>query len=415
MLSQFFKSPARIQALRCSPFGAQLEDFADYLLENGYAQISARRHIRSAEHIAHWASKSALSADELDDSALKRFADHLKRCRCGRYSCAHPVDILTGARLFLRQLQGVDTPAVRESVQAEPQPVLLQSFCEWMREHRGTSERTLYNYGIPIGELIRCFGEDPNTLDAQRLRNFVLKQSHSTGWAGAKRCTTALRMFLRFLIAEGQCRASLLGAIPVLAHWRLSSLPRYLPPEDVECLIDSCDLSSPVGKRDRAILLLLARLGLRAGDIVQLRLHDIDWKGAWIHVSGKSRRQTRLPLTQEVGEAIVSYEQEGRPSAHTDALFLRSRAPFRALASHQAVSVLVARALRRAQIKRTGRGAAHLLRHSVASSMLRQGASLQEVSALLRHRCIETTQIYAKIDVTALQQIAQPWPEAPSC
>ena len=168
MLSQFFESPARIQALRCSPLGAQLEDFADYLLESGYAQISARRHIRSAEHLAHWASKSALSADELDNSVLTRFADHLKRCRCGRYSRAHPVDILTGARLFLRRFQGVDTPAVRESEPADPQPVLLQSFCEWMREHRGTSERTLYNYGIPIGELIRCFGEDPNTLDAQR-------------------------------------------------------------------------------------------------------------------------------------------------------------------------------------------------------------------------------------------------------
>jgi site-specific recombinase XerD len=160
---------------------------------------------------------------------------------------------------------------------------------------------------------------------------------------------------------------------------------------------------------------LLARLGLRAGDIVQLRLDDIDWKGAWIHVSGKSRRQARLPLTQEVGEAIVAYVQEGRPRAHTDALFLRSRAPVRALASHAAVSALVASAIHRAGIQRPGRGAAHLLRHSIASSMLRQGASLQEVAALLRHRCIETTQIYAKVDVTALQQIAQPWPEPPSC
>ena len=182
MLSQFFESPTRIQALHCSPFGTQLEDFADYLLENGYAQISARRHIRSAEHIAHWASKNALSADELDDSALKRFADHLKRCRCGRYSCAHPVNILTGARLFLRHSQGVDTPAVRTSEPADQQPVLLQSFCKWMRENRGTSERTLYNYGIPIGELIRRFGEDPSTLDARGLRNFVMQQSHSTGW-----------------------------------------------------------------------------------------------------------------------------------------------------------------------------------------------------------------------------------------
>jgi integrase/recombinase XerD len=252
-------------------------------------------------------------------------------------------------------------------------------------------------------------------LDAHRLRQFVLQQSRTTGWTTAQKCTTALRMFLRFLVAEGRCRAGLLGAIPVLAHWRLTSLPRYLPPEDVERLIASCDLSSPVGKRDRAILVLLARLGLRAGDIVQMRLQDIDWKGAWIHVSGKNRRQARLPLSQEVGQAIVAYLQEGRPQARTDALFIRSRAPFRALGSHCAVSVLVDSAIRRAGITRPSRGAAHLLRHSLATAMLRQGASLQDISVLLRHRSIETTQIYAKVDIAALQQIAQPWPEVPSC
>jgi site-specific recombinase XerD len=218
-------------------------------------------------------------------------------------------------------------------------------------------------------------------------------------------------MFLRFLIAEGRCRAGLLGAIPALAHWRLSSLPRYLPAKAVERVIDFCDVSSSVGKRDRAILLLLARLGLRAGDIVQMCLSDIDWKGAWIQVSGKGRHETRLPLTQEVGDAIAAYVQKGRPRSHTDTLFLRSRAPHRGFRSHAAVSVIVAVAIRRAGIRRPGRGAAHLLRHSVASSMLRHGASLQEISTLLRHRSIETTQIYAKIDVSALQQIAQPWPE----
>lgn len=415
MLSHYFDSPARVRVIRSSPSGALLEDFADYLFQSGYAEISARRHIRSAEHIAYWVSRRGLSISELDDSALERFARHLTRCRCGRYSRAHPVNILTGARLFVRHAQGADTPAIRVAEPADPQPALLESFCEWMRKNRGTSERTLYNYGIPIRELIRRFGEDPSKLDARGLRNFVLIQSDSTGWAGAKRCTTALRMFLRFLIAEGRCRADLLGAIPVLAHWRLSSLPQYLPPEDVERLIDSCDSSSPMDKRNRAILLLLCRLGLRAGDIVQLRVHDIDWKGAWIHVSGKSRHQTRLPLTQEVGEAIVAYVQDGRPRVYADALFLRSRAPFRALRSHAAVSAIVARAIRRAEIKRPGRGAAHLLRHSVASSMLRQGASLQDIAALLRHSCIETTQIYAKVDVTALQQIAQPWPEVTSC
>ncbi len=192
-----------------------------------------------------------------------------------------------------------------------------------MREHRGTLELTLYNYGLPIQALIHRYGDDPGKLDAKRLRNFVLTQARHVGWATAKRCTTALRMFLRFLIAEGQCRAGLLAAIPALAHWRLSSLPRYLPPEAVECVIKSCDMSSPVGKRDRAILLLLARLGLRAGDIVQMRLKDIDWKEAWINVSGKGRRETRLPLTQEVGDAIVSYMQKSRPRSLRDTLFLR--------------------------------------------------------------------------------------------
>ena len=163
-------------------------------------------------------------------------------------------------------------------------------------------------------------------------------------------------------------------------------------------------------------MLLLARLGLRAGDIVQLRLSDIDWKGAWILVCGKGRRDTRLPLSQEVGQALVMYLQESRPRTDVEAFFVRSRAPFRAFRSHAAVSVIVGRAFARAAVTRPSRGAAHLLRHSVAVSMLRHGASLQDIAGLLRHRSIETTQIYAKVDVTALRQIAQPWPaEVPSC
>jgi len=415
MLSKYFKASERIHAIRSGNAGALIEGFAEQLFQRGYAKVSARRHIRSAEHIVRWASDRGLSARDLEGRALKRFGDHLGRCHCGRYGCTNRVEVIVGARLFLKHLQGIDEPAIREAQPVPPDPDLLKAFCAWMRTQRGTHDRTLYNYSLPIRALIRHIGEDPAKLDARRLRLFVLKQSRDAGWATAKRCTTALRMFLRFLIADGRCRAGLLGAIPVLAHWRLASLPRYLVPEDVERIINSCDTCSLIGKRDRAILLLLARLGLRAGDIVQMRLQDIDWKSAWIYVSGKSRRQTRLPLSQEVGQAIVTYVQEGRPPAHTDVLFLRSRAPFRALGSHCAVSVLVANAMHRAAIKRPSRGAAHLLRHSVASSMLRHGASLQEISTLLRHRCVETTQIYAKVDVKALQQIAQPWPEVRSC
>jgi site-specific recombinase XerD len=222
-------------------------------------------------------------------------------------------------------------------------------------------------------------------------------------------------MFLRFLIAEGKCSADMLGGVPVLAHWRLSSLPRYLQPEEVERIISYCDPHSPVGRRDRAILLLLARLGLRASDIVKLRLDDIDWEAAVILVSGKGRREVRLPLTQEVGWALVGYLQGGRPRTDSGVLFVRSRAPFRAFTSHSAISVIVTKAMRRAGVICQSRGAAHVLRHSVATSMLRQGASLQDIADILRHRSIETTQIYAKVDVTALRQIAQPWPEVQLC
>lgn len=416
MLARFFEAPARMRAIRSGPSGALLESFSNHLFQSGYANITARRHIRSAEHLVQWAIRRNQSIRNVGQAALGTFGGHLNRCCCGRYSRSRRkrIQILAGARLFLNHLRGRDGHAIPIRPTAAT-PKLLRAFFAWMRDQRSTSDQTLYNYSISIRELIRRFGENPSKLNAHGLRKFVLQQSRSSGWATAKKCTTALRMFLRFLIAEGKCPADLLSAIPVLAHWRLSSLPRYLPLKDVERVIASCDRSSPLGKRDRAILLLLARLGLRASDIVQLRLQDIEWKNSCILVSGKSRDQTRLPLTQEVGQAIVTYLQKARPLTHTDALFVRSRAPFRALGSHCAVSVIVDRALRRAKVARPSRGAAHLLRHSLASSMLKQGASLQDISLLLRHRSIETTQIYAKVDITALRQIAKPWPEVKSC
>lgn len=413
MLSEYFQSADRIRAIRSGPAGELIEHFSAALFQGGYAKVTGAHHIRAAEHFVRWATRRGIPVATLDDEALSRFGRHLVRCRCGRYAGATCREVLGGARLFLRYSQGVVEPAILERQTPPADPVLLWEFREWMREQRGTCDLTLDNYSIPVRALIQNCSEDPGKLDARGLRQFVLRHGGGSRWT-ATRCTTALRMFLRFLIAEGRCRAGLLGAIPVMAHWRLAALPRYLPPKDVERIIESCDAASRRGKRDRAILLLLARLGLRAGDIVQMRLRDIDWKGAWLYVTGKGRRQTRLPLSREVGEAVVEYLQHGRPPASTDVLFLRSRAPFRGLGGHPAVSVIAASAMRRAGIARPSRGAAHLLRHSIASSMLRHGASLQDISALLRHRSVETTAIYAKVDVLRLRQIAQPWPEVRS-
>ncbi len=291
---------------------------------------------------------------------------------------------------------------------------MLTSFCDWMRRQRGVSDATLSIYRFELRAFIKKLGEEPRMYDARNLRQFVLDKSQHSGWASARKCICAIRMFLRFLISQGRCPASLYASVPTFVHWRLSALPRYLQPDQVEQVIASPDLTTSLGRRNRAILLLLARLGLRAGDIVQLRLGDLDWREGTICVSGKGRRQTVLPLTQEVGDALAAYIKDHRPQADTDAVFVRSFAPYRAFADSTSISILVARAMRRVGIN-CPRGAAHILRHSVASTMLRQGLSLQDIAGVLRHRSLLTTEIYAKVDVLMLRQIAQPWPEVKAC
>jgi site-specific recombinase XerD len=411
MLSRFFKSRARIQTLRDGPVGSPLESFAQALFEAGYATFTARKHLRAAEHFIYWTHGHGIPVCRLNEQSLARFERHLSRCRRPRYSHAKRLSAFHGARLFLTYLRDARIITLSSVEPPVHDPALLSAFCQWMHRQRGSGDRTLCCYSIYIRELLRRLGEEPSRFDAHRLRAFVLEKTRSCGWATAKNYAKVLRMFLRFLIAEGQCAVGLDAAIPTVAHWRLASLPRYLQPEDVERLIASCDRTSAVGRRDRAILLLLARLGLRAGDVVHLRLSDIDWKDASVRVCGKGRRHTRLPLTQEVGQAIVAYLKKGRPRTNADALFIRSLAPFCALGPSCAVSKIVDKAFRRAGVARPSRGAAHLLRHSLATSLLRQGTSLEDIAAILRHRSIETTQIYAKVDIPALRQIAQPWPE----
>ena len=413
MLSEFFAARWRIRALQDGPAGAVFEGFAQALSHMRYPPSTARRHLRAAEHFIDWTGRHHMSVPDLNVQALEGFGRHLGRCRCP-YAHANRTAVLHGARTFLTYLRDahmIPAPAPNDAV---PDPVLLSAFSLWMRQQRGTCAATLSNYSRSIRALLSQLGEVPSRWEVHDLRAFVLEKSCGAGWAATKTCTTALRMFVRFLIAAGHCAIGFDAAIPTVAHWRLAALPRYLQPDEVERLIASCDRTSPVGRRDRAILLLLARLGLRAADIVHLCLSDIDWRGAWIHVCGKSRRHTRLPLTQEVGQAIVAYLEDGRPRTDTNTLFLCCRAPVRAFSSHCAISVIVDRALRRAGVARPSRGAAHLLRHSLATSMLREGASLQDIAAILRHRSIQTTQIYAKVDVTALRPIAQPWPEVSS-
>jgi site-specific recombinase XerD len=323
--------------------------------------------------------------------------------------------VFYGAKRFLEFLHQIGVvSSIDDEHTDSDSPQLLTSFFDWLRQHRGSSQSTCRIYGRFVVDLLQTLGDDPGRFTAADLQAFVLNRAGRHGRSNANNVAKALRMFLRYLIATGQCSSYLLAAIPTFAHWRLSSMPRYLPASDVERIIDACDSSTLIGARDQAILLLLARLALRAGDIVVLQLSDINWDEANLRLVGKGRREARLPLTQEVGDAILTYLQLRGTQPGVSALFLSTRAPMDRPLSSVAISAIVARAIKRAGVTAPSKGA-HLLRHSAATEMLRQGLSLEDIGTVLRHRSVETTAHYAKVDFALLQEIAQPWPEVTSC
>jgi integrase/recombinase XerD len=415
MLAQYFKSPSHVQMLLSRPGGPLLEDFSKFLKRFGYARSSGYTRLTGASHFLCWADEEGITLP-LGELALAGFSAHLARCQCREFSHLSALGAVRGARLFLMHQGSVGPrPTGFVALESSLGSGLFPAFCQWMRLQRGTRDITLCLQGNALRNLFEHIGNDASQLDTRYLRQFVLEQSKKKGWAAAKLCTTALRNLVRYLTAEGKCPAALIDAIPKLAHWRLSALPQYLHMDEVERVIESCDAAISCGQRDRAIVLLLARLGLRAGDICQLRIGDIDWKSATITVKGKNGRETQLPLTQEVGQAIVDYLQHGRPDTEVDTVFVRKHAPLQSFSDPSTVSTIVKKAMRRAGVNCPGRGAAHVLRHSVATSMLGQGASLQDIAAVLRHKSIATTQIYSKVDIAALRQVVQPWPEQLPC
>jgi site-specific recombinase XerD len=331
-------------------------------------------------------------------------------CSCPESTRGTTDDVVRGAKLFLSHLREsgiLEIPATDEPTDRTSGVVL--AFQQWLRQHRGCSESTVSRYGRAVSDLVGSLGDDPGSYDAQRLRHFVLERAQQQGPGATMSLVSGLRMYMRYLASQGKCHPGLDQAIPAVASWRLASLPRSLPAADVERILSACDGASPMGRRDRAIILLMARLGLRASDVACMCLDDVDWKDGSILVSGKSRQQARLPLPQEVGDAILGYP-EHRPRTEVRELFLRSVAPLRAFRGGRSASQVVSRAMRRAGIDAPCYGA-HVLRHTAATEMLRQGVSLYEIGAVLRHRSPDTSAYYAKVDVELLKQIARPWPE----
>jgi len=339
------------------------------------------------------------------------FSRHLRRCRCPHFKRGKiSYHAHFGVKLFhhhLVELGICKRPPVQEAPFA---PALVTAFCDWFRTHRGVKEPTLRHYARGATDLVRALGEDVGQWNAQAVRNFLLERASQSGMSTTQKLITALRAFIRFLNFRGECRDDLAIAIPAVAHWRLARLPRCLSAEEVNRLIAASDGTTPGRLRDRAILLMLARLGLRSGDVAALRLSDIDWNNGTLQVTGKGRYQVRLPLPQDVGDALLRYLDCRSANVATDHVFMRSNAPCRPFTSGDGVSSVVKHALKRANIDAPAKGA-HLLRHTAATEMLRNGVPLDQAGLVLRHRSIDMTAYYAKADVALLKQVAQPWPE----
>ncbi len=409
MMHRLFPDSAVWQRLQVGPLGNHLDGFAQHLSQTGYADWTVRDKVRLVAKLSQWLERHRLGVEALDEQQITAFRRELHQ----REHRAHHGDRAT-LRGLLEYLRGKGVvPQCAAATDSSALEQIEHRYSQYLAQERGLSADALRNY-LPV---IRCFlttsfGEGPvqlAQLQAKDITRFVLSQTRRLGPKTAQLMVSALRSFLRFLLQRGELATDLAGAVPTVADWRLAQVPKYLEPAQVEQLLKACDQRSAVGQRNYTVLLMLARLGLRAGEIVHLRLDDVDWSAGIITVRGKRACVSRLPLPVDIGEALASYLRCARPSCATRRLFVRARAPHVGFASSAAIDDIVRRALQRTGLKPAVKGA-HLLRHSLATQMLRSGASLAEIGQLLGHRAPQTTEIYAKVDQGALADLAQPWP-----
>jgi site-specific recombinase XerD len=409
MLDQFIDNRATAERLRSGVIGSHLDSFTERLAGLGYAAATVRSQVALLGHLDQWMARGRYGVADLNDQIVDAFLDDRVRRKS-----VHRGDAATVHHFLahLRSQRVVGSPAVR--VDESPLGLLQRHYEQYLTSERGLASATVTNYrGFFRWFLTEQFGEGPMSLrglDVSMITKFVVRHAHSMSPGRAKLMVTALRSLFRFLLQRGAIERDLAACVPRVADWRLATMPKYLTPEEVDHLLHACDEHTSVGRRDHAILLLLARLGLRAGEIVAFALDDIQWRAGEILVrSSKRLPHDRLPLLAEVGEALATYIRRDRPSAPTRRVFLCTRAPRRGFTNPSTVSTIVRRALARAGLSPALKGA-HLLRHSLATRMLRQGASLPEIGQVLRHRAVGTTEIYAKVDIAGLRALAQPWP-----
>ncbi len=386
------------------PLVPHASGFHAELIALGYRPWSAIFQVRFMAHVSRWLESHGLSPRHFTPERAEAFLAARRRTGYVHRLSSHA---LTRLLAHLRRMQIVpEPPAVARSAIEQ----LVDLYCDYLTRERGLAPRSLLLYR-PMAQRFLSAQFPSGKLRLERLTadgvtQFVVRSCRTRPISYAKLVVATLRSLLRFLFVRGYTSAALAVAVPAIASWKLASLPRPVAPEFVPRLLQACDRRTSAGRRAYALLLLVARLGLRASEVAGLELGDVDWRAGEITVRGKGQRQEKLPLPSDVGRAIAEYVRRDRPRVPSRSLFLRRFAPLTGF-GRGLVSALVRQACVRAGIPEFG---AHRLRHTLATEMLRRGAPLSSIAQVLRHRSVQSTAIYAKVDRTALRSLAQPWP-----
>lgn len=405
----FHASPEKLCRFQSGPFGKHIQGYAALLCQLGYASETGWAKIRMVSEFGHWLDQKHIGIEMLDEQQVAVFVEKRFEKVKRREGEKATLD------LFLKHLRQTHAiPACQPQTRQTPSDSLIQNYRRFLLEERNLGPETVNGYISAVARFLahRFKGGkvEVEKLRANDIISFVMHDSTTRGRRASQLATTALRSLFRFLLQDRQIGSDLARAVPAVAGWRLSELPRYLESAQVEMLLKCCDRRRKAGKRNYAILLLMARLGLRAGEVARLALEDIDWSAGELCIRGKGARIDRLPLIQPVGEAIADYLRKARPPCSSRCVFIRVKAPYAGFSCPpNGICCLVRRALKEAKLNPPHKGA-HILRHSLATRMLSNGASMSQIGRVLRHKSIQTTEVYAKVDLNALRRLAQPWP-----
>ncbi|MGB2823120.1 MAG: site-specific integrase [Phycisphaerae bacterium] len=402
----FFAEPYALKRWKRGPLGSYLDGFARRLDECGYSPPTGGNYVRCVGHLSLWLAEKGFEAHQLDE---RKICDHLQalKNRRGVVVSGAPHRLLLS---YLREIGVIPRPAPRAASKIDH---IVGGYIEHLRHVRGLAESTLVHRRLFARRFLEeRFRDEPIRLSRLTAQDVIRHIQGHTGEYGVlyrSGIVMVLRDFYRFLHLAGHVREDIAAGIPMCPHWKAPARPEHLERSELERLLETCVRTTPKDLRDYAILVLLVRLGVRAGEVRNLTLDDIDWEAGRITVCGKGGKCRQLPLLHEVGQALVAYLKEGRPPSRSRHVFIRMRAPLTGLSCTGGIYKIVSRALRRAGLS-PSRWGPHLLRHSFATYLRGQGTSLSDVGRMLGHDDVNSALVYAHVAPNELRSVVQPWP-----